>query len=228
MFLAWFGWGSDLFFTSMLWLLIRDKVFCWCVLGLSIPMRWSVSFVTIAFDHFPSGSWTVWPSDFLSFSMFCYFPFPHELKIVIDYYMSSIARELIDFLCIDLVSILLDPHQHIWPSWGFCECCDFLFSILWTAFLLYSPSDGCGLAKLMAGAPQFGPTVTDTLPIPAWLICSEESSVANATFFFSFDLQPLRVLVWFAFCPLLVFGFLVFRTDGIWGMLRQLFHTYTR
>lgn len=155
MFLAWFGWGSDLFSTGLLWLLIRDKVFCWCILGLSIPLRWSVSFVTVAFCHFPSGSWTVWPSDFFFFFgpltfylsvLFCYFPLPHELKIVIDYFMSSIATELIDFLCIDLVSILLDPHQHIWPSWGFCECCDFLVSILWTELLLDGPSDGCGLA----------------------------------------------------------------------------------
>lgn len=70
------------------------------------------------------------PLTFYLSVLYCYFPLPHELKIAIGYYMLSIATELIDFLCIDLVSILLDPHQHIWPPWGFYEGYDFLFSIL--------------------------------------------------------------------------------------------------
>lgn len=225
----------------MIWLR-KWLIFHWLALtpysrqGILLVYSWALHSVEMIcfFCHrgilsfFPLGAGQFGPLTFyLSVFFFCYFPLPHELKIVIDYFMSSIATELIDFLCIDLVNILLDPHQHIWPSWGFCECCDFLVSILWTELLLDGPSDGCGLAKLVAGAPQFGPTITETLPTPAWFICSEESSVANATFFFTcFAAHQGFGLV--CFSPLLVFGFLVFRTDGIWGMLRQLFHTYTR
>lgn len=145
---------------SMIWLR-KWLIFHWLALtpysrqGILLVYSWALHSVEMIcfFCHrgilsfFPLGAGQFGPLTFyLSVFFFCYFPLPHELKIVIDYFMSSIATELIDFLCIDLVNILLDPHQHIWPSWGFCECCDFLVSILWTELLLDGPSDGCGLA----------------------------------------------------------------------------------